>query len=323
MGKRQRDDNASQDRRPSKKPERKFHSNTLLNMSPEQILLDIRDQKLLYWPSCMKTNASQRDKRKYYHFHRDHGHNTSDYVDPIDEIEMLIRKGHLRQYVKEEKRTRKDDQPQKVKDEAPEIRIIFRGSYGGGDSNRARKAHSMSIDIEQYVSLAERTSKELQISPCSLTFTKDDARGIQHPHDDVLVVIMQIENRKVYRILVNTRSSDDVFYLEAFDKMGIERSRLRPVTTPLHGFAGDRVISKGAICLPNIAREGQSQVTQLVDFLMVNVPLVHNIILGRPSLNAMRAVVSTYHLIMKLRSNEGSDMLEETSARRANATQWW
>ncbi|XP_058075820.1 uncharacterized protein LOC131224316 [Magnolia sinica] len=37
----------------------------------------------------------------------------------------------------------------------------------------------------------------------------------------------------------------------------------------------------------------------MVDFLVVNVPSVHNVILGKPSLNAMRAVISTYHLMMK------------------------
>ncbi|XP_058092442.1 uncharacterized protein LOC131238868 [Magnolia sinica] len=48
-----------------------------------------------------------------------------------------------------------------------------------------------------------------------------------------------------------------------------------------------------------MAGEGQHQVTLLVDFLVVNVPSVHNVILGRPSLNATRTVVSIYHLMMK------------------------
>ncbi|XP_058106477.1 uncharacterized protein LOC131249725 [Magnolia sinica] len=61
---------------------------------------------------------------------------------------------------------------------------------------------------------------------------------------------MTIVNRKVYRILVNTGSSADVIYSEAFEKIGIESLRLRPVKTPLHGFTGDRVISEGAITLP-------------------------------------------------------------------------
>ncbi|XP_058099791.1 uncharacterized protein LOC131244159 [Magnolia sinica] len=77
-----------------------------------------------------------------------------------------------------------------------------------------------------------------------------------------------------------------------------DRSHLRLVKTPLHGFAGDKVISEGAISLPMTTGEGQHQVTLLVD-LIVNVPSVHNVILGRPSLNAMRVIVSTYHFMMK------------------------
>ncbi|XP_058106428.1 uncharacterized protein LOC131249664 [Magnolia sinica] len=193
--KRRSNDNASRDRRLSRKPERKFHSYTPHNTFPKKILLDIRDQKLLYWPSCMKTDTGQWDKRKYCHFHRDHGRNTSNCIDLIDEIETLIRKGHL----------------------------------CGRDLNRAHKAHSRCIDLKHCIGLAERLRKEPNISPCSLTFTEDDARGIQHLHGNALVVAMQITNHKIYRIVVDTGSSADVLYFEAFDKMGIDRSRLRPV----------------------------------------------------------------------------------------------
>ena len=42
-----------------------------------------------------------------------------------------------------------------------------------------------------------------------------------------------------------------------------------------------------------------AQVTQMVDFLLVNQPSAYNAIISRPSLNALRAVVSTYHLAIK------------------------
>ncbi|XP_058075829.1 uncharacterized protein LOC131224326 [Magnolia sinica] len=217
------DEDESRSQRPSRRPESRFSSYTPLNSSLEQILLEIQDKKLLIWPSCMKTDAGQRDKRKYCRFHRDHGYNTIDFVNLKAEIENLIPKGHLRQYIKEEKQARKDEQLSRAADDGTEIRTIYGGPSKGGDSNQARKAHARSTDPEHYIHLTDKSSKEPQMSPCSLTFIEDDARGIQHPHDDALVVTMMIANWKVYRILVDTRSSADILYSEAFDKMGINR----------------------------------------------------------------------------------------------------
>ncbi|XP_058103347.1 uncharacterized protein LOC131246898 [Magnolia sinica] len=217
------DDRAPRDRWPSRRPEGKFRSYTPLNTSAEQILLDIRGQRLLNWPVCMKTNAENRDKSKYCRFHRDYGHNTSDCVDLKDEIETLIHNGHLCQYIKEKKLGRKEERLSKTVEEPAEIRTIYGGSSSGGDLNRARKSHLQSLDPEHYVYLTERPRKELRLSPCSLTFIENDACRIQHPHDDALVVAMTIANHKVFRILVNTGSSVDVIYSEAFESMSINR----------------------------------------------------------------------------------------------------
>ncbi|XP_058106284.1 uncharacterized protein LOC131249491 [Magnolia sinica] len=115
---------------------------------------------------------------------------------------------------------------------------------------------------------------------------------------------MTITNHKVYRI-----------------RLGIPRSHLRPIKTPLYGFAGEKVISEGAISLPVTVGEGQHQVTLMVDFLIINVPSVHNIILRRPSLNAMRAVISTYHLMMKFPTEGGTGYLrgDQHESRRCYA----
>ncbi|XP_058106953.1 uncharacterized protein LOC131250688 [Magnolia sinica] len=90
------DDRTPRDRHPNRRPEGKFRSYTLLDTSTEQILLDIRGEKLMNWPICKRDDPDHRDKRKYCRFHRDHGHNTADCVDLKDEIETLVRKGHLR-----------------------------------------------------------------------------------------------------------------------------------------------------------------------------------------------------------------------------------
>ncbi|XP_058075528.1 uncharacterized protein LOC131223947 [Magnolia sinica] len=140
----------------------------------------------------MKTDAENRDKRKYCRFHHDHGHNTSNCMDLEDEIETLIYKGHLCRYSKEEKSARKEKWPSKTAEEPAEIRTIYGGLSGG----------------------------------------EDDARGIHHPNDDALVVAMTIANCKVCHILVDTGRSVDVIYTKAFERMGIDKSQLRPVKTP-------------------------------------------------------------------------------------------
>jgi hypothetical protein len=47
------------------------------------------------------------------------------------------------------------------------------------------------------------------------------------------------------------------------------------------------------------------QSTVIVDFLVVDRPSAYNIIIGRSTLNKLRAITSTYHLMMKFPTKEG------------------
>ena len=73
---------------------------TPLVMLVDQILTEIRDEPSLKWPRPLHSPPSVRDKRKYCHFHKDHGHYTEDCRDLKEQIEGLIRKEKLQQYVK-------------------------------------------------------------------------------------------------------------------------------------------------------------------------------------------------------------------------------
>ena len=48
-----------------------------------------------------------------------------------------------------------------------------------------------------------------------------------------------------------------------------------------------------------------AQTIRIVNFLVVDHPSVYNVIIGRPTLNDMRAITSTYHLVMKFPTNFG------------------
>jgi hypothetical protein len=80
--------------------------------------------------------------------------------------------------------------------------------------------------------------------------------------------------------------------------MKIDKERLRPIYIPLVGFTGDKVRLSGIVSLIIEVRTYPKQVTTSVEFLVVDCPSAYNVIIGRPTLNKLRAVSSTYHLLV-------------------------
>ena len=87
--------------------------------------------------------------------------------------------------------------------------------------------------------------------------------------------------------------------------MKLYKKRIKPFTLPLVSFIGDRIIPRVIITLTVIAGTYPAQVNKEIDFLIVDCPSTYNIILGRPALNRLRAVTSTYHLKMKFPTAHG------------------
>ena len=52
----------------------------------------------------------------------------------------------------------------------------------------------------------------------------------------------------------------------------------------------------------------------ITNFIVVEGPSVYNVILGRPTLNQARAVVSTYRLIVKFPTPQGTGILKGDQA---------
>ena len=68
-----------------------------------QVLMQIKDDTTLTWPSKLKGDPNKRSRDKYCHFHRDHGHDTSECYDLKQQIEALIRQGKLQRFVSKER----------------------------------------------------------------------------------------------------------------------------------------------------------------------------------------------------------------------------
>ncbi|GAV77132.1 hypothetical protein CFOL_v3_20604, partial [Cephalotus follicularis] len=101
-----------------------------------------------------------------------------------------------------------------------------------------------------------------------ISFFEADYEGVRLPHDDLVVVTLQVMLFTMKRILIDSGNSADILYKHTFDQLRILTDQLIPIKTPLMGFAGEMVHHLGSIDLLVVAgtapRKTQVQMTFLV-----------------------------------------------------------
>ena len=239
--------------------------------------MQIKDDPSLKWPEKMKGDPNKRNKNKYCRFHRDHEHDTDECYDLKQQIENLIKQGKLRHFVG---RDHKDEKLKGKMEESSwpplgEIRIIIEGNLTG-QSSKSKKTY---LKVVQNVQLSGRLPRTRSMDEPAISFTDEDAERIHHPHDN--------------------ESSTDILYYPAFQQMRLRRDQLRPVCSPLIEFRGMKVQPVGTITLPVVVGSYPQQITKEVNFLVVDCSSSYNAIIGRPTLNSWKAIMSTYHLSVK------------------------
>ena len=143
----------------------------------------------------------------------------------------------------------------------------------------------------------------------TITFSDSDMEGCQHPHDDPLVIRAVVANKIVHRVLIDNESSTDIIFASAFDKMGIGREKLEPVNGHLLGFSEEKVLPLRSVQLVLTLGDPLCQATTTIKFLIVDAPSTYNMLLSRPSLNAIRAIPSAYHMVVKFPKENGVGMV--------------
>ncbi|XP_068466441.1 uncharacterized protein [Phaseolus vulgaris] len=160
-----------------------------------------------------------------------------------------------------------------------EIHTISDGFLRGGCTASQRKRYTRSVMLVEVQVVDD-------VLDIDLAFTKADLRDVI-PHDnDPVVISVVTAGRKVNRVLMDQGSSADVEL----------RGYLELRTTFTDGFTSR---------IENIR------------YLVVNAHSAYNVLLGRPTLNKLRAVASTRHMKMKLSDLSGKVIVIKSDQQEA------
>ncbi|VFR01133.1 unnamed protein product [Cuscuta campestris] len=252
-----------------------------------------------------KPTGEKQWTEKYCSFHKTDSHNTAECNSVKGVIKQMIEAGEIDpEYLAQAKQkknqwVRPEGQPaeqnKKKKTAGKEHLQVIYGGPEGGDSASQRKKWGQ----ELYVGTVALNPRSKQARREPITFTDRDLPATGEDHNDPLVITMDMGGVDVSRVLVDTGSSVNILYLDAFEKLKLCRTRLEPLKTPLSGFTGDSVEAEGSILLTCELGTGEQVVQKQMRFVVVNIKCVHNAILGRPGINKVRGVISMAHLCMK------------------------
>ena len=111
-----------------------------------------------------------------------------------------------------------------------------------------------------------------------LSFSNEDKVRTIQPHDDALMVTLRIRGYDVKKVLVDQGSRAKIMYPDLYKGLNLKPEDLTSYDSPLLGFDGKVVFSKGQIRLPI---QAGSEVVE-VDFIVVDAYFPYTTIMARP-----------------------------------------
>ncbi|RDX74304.1 hypothetical protein CR513_45969, partial [Mucuna pruriens] len=127
-----------------------------------------------------------------------------------------------------------------------------------------------------------------------IIFLDQDIRRRTASRDEPMVISVVAVDYKIEQVLVDQDSLANILFWSNFQKMELPR---------LTESSG--VPIKGTVELDMVFGEGSSARVIPVLYTVVEAKAFYNIIMGQPTLNKLKAIVSTYHLYMKYPIGEG------------------
>ncbi|XP_070043153.1 uncharacterized protein [Nicotiana tomentosiformis] len=246
----------------------------------------------------MRSDPSQRDPNLWCEYYGANGHHNRDCRHLCKEVATLLKNVHLKEFLSDRAKNNyghnlDNTEPSKAGEYPPrqKINMIFGGNEINGVTFLVAKKTKVSVNH----------SKRLQeVIEDDITFTEEDAYGLLLPHNDALVISLNVLDFKIKRVLVYLGSSANIIQWRVLKQAKLTGSII-PATKLLVGFNLASVTARGEILLPTNA-EGVMKTTL---FEVVDDDMSYNIILGSPWIQETKNVPSTYHQLMKFPTLEG------------------
>ncbi|XP_070041147.1 uncharacterized protein [Nicotiana tomentosiformis] len=164
----------------------------------------MRNIKEAWFSKPIWSDPSHRDPSLWCEYHGTHGHRTWDCRHLWEEVETLLKDGHLREVLSGRAksnydRSRDNVEPSKVVEGSPQLTINM--SFGGN------KVNDVTFSASKKIKISVAHNKRLrEVSEDDITFTEEDTEKHLHPHNDALVISLNVLDFKIKRVLVDPRS---------------------------------------------------------------------------------------------------------------------
>ncbi|XP_038687530.1 uncharacterized protein LOC119986911 [Tripterygium wilfordii] len=145
---------------------------------------------------------------------------------------------------KSEQKQQKPPPPEKT------INVIFGGSEISGITHSSAKKHVK--QTENYEVWNDKLM--VQFTRQVISFTDDEMTKLLNPHDDALVITLQIVNCEVKRVMIGDGSSVNLLFMSTLQAMGLSEVDIIRGPIPLIGFNGEQQFTISSIPLQVYAK---------------------------------------------------------------------
>lgn len=112
--------------------------------------------------------------------------------------------------------------------------------------------------------------------------------------------------------MIDIDSFVDILYFNAFQKLRLSTYNLSPISFLLMGFTGDSICPLRTVSLHITFGEEPYFKTLTTKFIVVDILSTYNVIFGRPTLNQLKIMLSTYHIVIKFPTRASVEELGAT-----------